>query len=70
VRQVYSCRDTARDQLPSHFLTCEYFLRTQGDSGGPLIHVAADADQTKTLVGVVSWGNGCARREYPGGTQT
>ncbi|KAI9370023.1 trypsin-like cysteine/serine peptidase domain-containing protein [Aspergillus egyptiacus] len=31
----------------------------QGDSGGPL---AADG----TLVGITSWGNGCARPGYPG----
>ena len=31
----------------------------QGDSGGP---VAVDLDGTDTLIGIVSWGHGCARR--------
>jgi len=33
----------------------------QGDSGGPFIDAA-----TKELVGIVSWGIGCARAGYPG----
>lgn len=33
----------------------------QGDSGGPLID-----RRTKTQVGVVSWGFGCADPRYPG----
>ena len=32
----------------------------QGDSGGPLV------DDQKVLTGLVSWGYGCARANYPG----
>ena len=32
----------------------------QGDSGGPLV------DVNRYLVGIVSWGEGCARDGYPG----
>ncbi|RDD36299.1 Trypsin-1 [Trichoplax sp. H2] len=35
----------------------------QGDSGGPLI---SGSGSSPTLVGVVSWGQGCARPGYPG----
>lgn len=37
----------------------------QGDSGGPLFS-AAKPDTAPVLVGVVSWGNGCANRNQPG----
>ena len=36
----------------------------QGDSGGPL--VAYDENNSAVLVGVVSWGIGCAYEGYPG----
>ena len=37
----------------------------QGDSGGPLVVEDSDTSQN-TLVGVVSWGIGCARDGLPG----
>ena len=36
---------------------------TQGDSGGPLV---CHHEETWHLVGITSWGEGCARREQPG----
>lgn len=36
----------------------------QGDSGGPLFAPAADG--SRRVVGVTSWGNGCAEEGYPG----
>jgi len=38
----------------------------QGDSGGPLVYSDAEATKLGSLVGIVSWGYGCAEPEYPG----
>jgi len=36
----------------------------QGDSGGPLI--TSETGNSKSLIGIVSWGNGCADPNFPG----
>jgi secreted trypsin-like serine protease len=36
----------------------------QGDSGGPMFR--PDATGAWIQVGIVSWGNGCARPQFPG----
>jgi secreted trypsin-like serine protease len=35
----------------------------QGDSGGPMVHATGSG---YVQVGIVSWGVGCARKQYPG----
>ena len=39
----------------------------QGNSGGPLVQYSEGGNQGRaTLIGVVSWGRGCARSGSPG----
>eukprot|EP01134_Creolimax_fragrantissima_P006582 CFRG6582T1 len=39
----------------------------QGDSGGPVVSAGSDGKiNSGKLVAIVSWGQGCARRGYPG----
>ena len=38
-----------------------------GDSGGPLVIVTGTGEEKRmVLVGVTSWGEGCADKDYPG----
>nr|CAI5866442.1 unnamed protein product [Callosobruchus analis] len=37
----------------------------QGDSGGPLVTRKRNSSRYE-VIGIVSWGNGCARPGYPG----
>ena len=42
----------------------------QGDSGGPLVTVKineATSEANSYVIGVVSWGSGCADKRHPGG---
>ncbi|KAF4441035.1 AChain A Fusarium Oxysporum Trypsin At Atomic Resolution [Fusarium acutatum] len=62
-------RATCRQQYGTSAITNQMFCAgvssggkdsCQGDSGGPIV------DSSKTLIGAVSWGNGCARPNYSG----
>ncbi|XP_076275409.1 venom protease-like [Rhynchophorus ferrugineus] len=65
------CRNTNySSKMISDNMMCAGYPKTgqrdscQGDSGGPLI--IERKDKRYELIGVVSWGNGCARPGYPG----
>ncbi|WP_217223631.1 trypsin-like serine protease, partial [Streptomyces anulatus] len=63
------CQSAYSDLVPGEEL-CAGLLDTggvdscQGDSGGPMFR-KDDADEW-IQVGIVSWGQGCARPNYPG----
>jgi len=68
VLSVATCTDLLGEALPSTNM-CAGFVEggkdsCQGDSGGPL--VMDSATNGLTLVGIVSWGYGCARPNSPG----
>lgn len=56
-------RTLSEDQLAAGFLGTGGADSCQGDSGGPLV---VRQGGEAVLVGVVSWGNGCADPRYPG----
>ncbi|CAI6334353.1 unnamed protein product [Periconia digitata] len=59
------CQTSYRGQLVSENMICAGFAQggkdsCSSDSGGPLV------DSSKTVIGVVSWGQGCAEAGFPG----
>ncbi|KYQ53177.1 Ovochymase-2, partial [Trachymyrmex zeteki] len=69
VMSLQACRNTSYSaRMISENMLCAGYLEgqkdsCQGDSGGPLI--TEREDKKYELIGVVSWGNGCARPGYP-----
>ncbi|XP_069487649.1 plasma kallikrein-like isoform X2 [Ambystoma mexicanum] len=62
------CQSNYQHQRISNLVTCAGYKlggvdACKGDSGGPL---ACQSENTWYLVGVTSWGEGCARQEQPG----
>jgi len=55
-------------EMVTETMTCAGYMKggidgCQGDSGGPLVKIV---DGKATLIGVVSWGIGCAQPDMPG----
>jgi len=63
-----SCRSSYPSLIPAEEICAGYPQggtdTCQGDSGGPMFR--RDANNNWISVGIVSWGNGCARPNYPG----
>jgi trypsin len=60
-----SCRSSYGTSAITNNMFCAGFAAggkdsCQGDSGGPIV------DSSKTLIGLVSFGNGCAQPDFPG----
>ncbi|KAK0091685.1 hypothetical protein PV326_002856, partial [Microctonus aethiopoides] len=70
VMSLQECRNTSYSpRMISDNMLCAGYPdgkkdSCQGDSGGPLI--TERPDKKYEMIGVVSWGNGCARPGYPG----
>ncbi|MEO1337739.1 MAG: serine protease [Myxococcota bacterium] len=60
---AYGAHRVTPDQIAAGFLGVGGVDACQGDSGGPM---AADLFTESLLVGVVSWGIGCAEAQHPG----
>ena len=63
-----TCQQSYPSLIPSEEICAGYTQggvdTCQGDSGGPMFR--RDASNAWINVGIVSWGNGCARPNYPG----
>jgi len=63
-------KDSYKGQITSSMLCAEHPKRKdacQGDSGGPLVKKSGSGNREEfELVGVVSWGVGCAHDDFPG----
>ena len=63
------CRSAYGSELNTSTMLCAAGTRKdscQGDSGGPLIKKGFGNAANDLLVGIVSWGYGCADPDYPG----